>query len=69
MGAGTIIERVLAGCVNYYSGYGSDGSGSDGSGSDFPGIGRVGYSIFLNFRVSGGSGISYFFPGGFGYLV
>ena len=23
MGAGTIIERVLAGCVNYYSGYGS----------------------------------------------
>ena len=23
MGAGTIIERVLAECVNYYSGYGS----------------------------------------------
>ena len=30
---------------------------SDGSGSDFPGIERVGYFIFLNFRVSSGSGI------------
>ena len=31
---------------------------SDGSGSDFPGIGQVGYSIFSNFRVASGSGIS-----------
>ena len=42
---------------------------SDESGSDFPGIGRVGYSIFQNFRVSSGSGISKKFPSGFGYLV
>ena len=37
---------------------------SDGSGSDFPGIEQVRYFIFLNFRVSSGSGISFFSPGG-----
>ena len=30
---------------------------SDGSGSDFPGIERVAYFFFLNFRVLSGSGI------------
>ena len=39
---------------------------SDGSGSDFPGIELVGYFIFLNFQVSSGLGISYFFLGGSG---
>ena len=42
---------------------------SDGSGSDFPGIERVGYFIFWNFRVASGSGIPYFFPGRVGYLI
>ena len=39
---------------------------SDGSGSDFPGIGQVGYSIFSDFWVASGSGISKKFRAGSG---